>query len=402
MNNRNGYLPEIPGISDVEVMPRRGFIRLGESMEERAEKGLNYPKELDHLGRIDASKDDAELYHSLYGENPNGIKIVFVSNQPTENFPQEFVSWNSRGQKTCYGNGNIGFERQVNLNDQAKGRLDKAKDEKEREYIESRLSPDDYDYSEKPISCQGFKCERYRNNKCQLEGTLKFLIVGMKGLRLFWIRTGSKWTMKTIRTMHENIRSLTSPNADPDFGRIRGIPLLLTREKKQYTLPNGIKTTKWVLSLDVADVGISDLLALATPSAITDKAKAAKGLLEGPEMEKKDVVNVEKSAEEQEEKPDVPEPQGPIVEGKEEVPENSKPVEDKKDEEKEGFDPQANKKDFVKLEKTPQIEVLQSLMKKKGYSKEKLKAPLDEFLKTHREQFYDTLLKMEDADDIPY
>ena len=125
--HRNGYTPSIPGISDLDIMPRRGFIRLGESMSERAEKGLNYPKELFHLGRIDAIEEDINLYRSIYGEEPQAIKIVFASNSPEENFPQEFVAWDSRGQKTCYGNGQIGFEREVSLNEQAQKKMESAK-----------------------------------------------------------------------------------------------------------------------------------------------------------------------------------------------------------------------------------------------------------------------------------
>lgn len=392
MNIREGYTQSIPGISDVDIMPRRGFIRLGESMEERAKVAAKegkkaHPKELQHLGRIDASEDDIKLYRQLYGEEPKAIQIVFVSNQPTENFPQEFVAWNSRGQKTCYGNSQMGFEREVELSDQAKAKLADAKDEKEREYIQSRLSPDDYDYNEKPVSCAGFDCPKYKDNKCELEGTLKFLIVGMKGLRLFWCRTGSRWTMKTIRTMHETIRSLASPNGDPDFGRIRGIPLLLTREKKQYTLPTGIKTTKWVLSLDVADVGISDLLALAEPGTIMEKAKEARALLgsetvdvEGPE----NVISKEDKAEAEPE-PEKVEKKDPGV-----------------------FDPEVHKEDFVGLEKAAQIEVLESMMKQKAYDKSQLKKPLDKFTKQYLEMFWDTVHGMEDPqsedveDDIPF
>lgn len=386
-NHREGYTQSIPGVSDVDIMPRRGFIRLGESMEERAKEAAKegkkaYPKELQHLGRIDASEDDIKLYRQLYGEEPKSIKIVFVSNQPTENFPQEFVAWNSRGQKTCYGNSQMGFERAVTLSDQAKAKLSSAKDDKEREYIQSRLSPDNYDYSETPVACAGFDCPKYRDNKCQLEGTLKFLIVGMKGLRLFWIRTGAKWSMKTIRTMHDTIRSLASPDGDPDFGRIRGIPLLLTREKKQYTLPNGIKTTKWVLSLDVADIGISDLLALAEPGVIMEKAKTAKALLGPPEVGQETVD---------------------LATGEIEKDENLTT----KDEVK-YFDPAVSKKQFLELEKVTQIEVLGGLIERKAYDKKKLTKSLDEFPKKHLEMFWDTLHEMEDAkdeeieDDIPF
>jgi len=377
-NNRNGYEPNIPGVSDVDIMPRRGFIRLGESMEERAERGLNYPKELNHLGRIDASEEDMKLYHSIYGSEPDAIKIVFASNQATVNFPQEFVSWNSRGQKKCYGNGQMGFKTDILLSEEAAKKLEDAKDDKERKYLESRMTSDDYDYKETLISCPGFDCPTYKDNKCQLEGTLKFLIVGMKGLRLFWIRTGSKWTMKTIRTMHENIRSLTSPNGDPDFGRIRGIPLLLTREKKQYSLPTGIKTTRWVLSLDVADVGISDLLALAEPVAMAERAKGAKKLLQGPEEvvgETGENENFEKEA-------------GPEMEAEEEIGEKPK-VED--------FHPETKKEDFESLDKDAKIEVIEQVMKAKDYDKSSLKKPLDEFTNKQMMMFWESLQKMEDA-----
>jgi len=390
-NNKNGYTPSIPGVSDVDIMPRRGFVRLGESMEERAKQGLNYPKELDHLGRVDASEDDKKLYHSLYGNEPKAIKIVFVSNSPTENFPQEFVSWNSRGQKTCYGNGRMGFQREISLSEQAKKKLDSAKDQKEREFLESRLSPDDYDYKETPISCPGFECPKYKDGKCQLEGTLKFLIVGMKGLRLWWIRTGSKWTMKTIRTMHENIRSLTSPNGDPDFGRIRGIPLLLTREQKQYTLPNGMTTKKWVLSLDVADVGISDLLSLADPKAITGRAKEAMVALEG-------------KAEGDKETPEVVQPE--VEENQESEIEPEEGIKSEEKEKEDEFDPENRKKHFLDLDQTAQIETLQKLMKRKGYDRSNLKKTLDRFTDEQREAFWDKLNSIKDKDekddDVPF
>ena len=285
-----GYVPMIPGVSDVSIMPRRGFIRLGESMEEREkiakESGKKaHPAELEHLGRMDGSPEDIELYHKLYGGKPQTITIVFASNDLVENFPQEYASWNSKGQLTCYGNGQVGFERSASIKPEVQEEIDAANSQKDKKQIESRLSPDDFDYNENQVACMGKDCSKYKAKKCAMEGTLKFYIVGMKGIKLWWIRTGSRWSMKVINTMHEHIKSCTSPTGDPNLGRIRGIPLSLIREQKSFSLPNGIKTDKWVISIDAANVGISDLLSLGSPQQITEQSKKAIEYLESPAID---------------------------------------------------------------------------------------------------------------------
>jgi len=315
MMEKAEYTPMIPGVSDVEIMPRRGVIRLGESMEEQNAAGKKYPEELDHLGRIDGAKEDAELYHKLYGEKPRAIRIVFASNGLTENFRQEFVSWNGKGQKTCYGNGSLGFERSIEMKPEIQAQLSKAKDEKEKNYLTKRLTPDDYDYHETPIACHGFECPKFRDKKCAIEATLKFYIIGLKGIgKLWWIKTGSKWSIKVINNVHEHIKSLTSTNGDPDFGRIRGIPLSLTREQKQFSLPTGIKPVKWVISIDAANFGIEDLLTQANPQLIAGNAQKAIEMLSA-------VEDIPEGATIDLPKTEVLEPETPAIEGENNNPE---------------------------------------------------------------------------------
>lgn len=272
------YKPGIPGISDVSVYPRRGKIRLGESMEERRKEGKDYPDELPHLGRIDGSEEDIKRYHELYGEEPQSIQIVFVSDDRDENWRQEFVRY-EKGQKVCFGNGSIAFERSVTMKTDVEKRLSKLKGELLKK-AQKRLSPDDYDYKNVQITCGGVNSDHYKKKKCGMQATMKFLILGMPGLKLWWIETGSKYSMKIINTMHDKIIKETRNEKYPD-GRIRGIPLKLTREQKQFSLPGGIKTKKWVLSIDVEGMGVADLVRMGDPIAVQERAEEARKMLEG-------------------------------------------------------------------------------------------------------------------------
>lgn len=203
---------------------RIGVLHVGEKVEKKNKKGelVEIPQSLDYFK---ASGDYADMFHKSYGEKPNKIEIVFMSDNFDDNINERYEL--RQGKKI--------FAYSVN---------EKlfAWNSEESEFKEVGTT-DDKEMMD--------RLSKKINTEWQEVMTLNFLVLGMKGVFGFWSITtkGKESSMKNILAAYDMVEGVA--------GRVHGIPFDLRVEKVVSQKP-GSKSAFPVISL-VANMGDENL-----------------------------------------------------------------------------------------------------------------------------------------------
>ena len=208
-----------------------GKIKIGKKGEMIVSKtGVSFrpPKKLDHFQLVTTEKDDKGDYvidvalqnrikeagTGILDKNGClvGIPIRLLYNDSNLNFPHQYVSY-VNGKMSCRGDGEVSFKR-----------------------------VDDFAI---PHKCPCPRCEQgYEGkDKCKPTGTLTCIIdeAGYFG-QAHKFRTTSLNSIKGILGSMELIKTFL-------YGKIAGLPLMLTMTPKQVTVGNGSSSTVYVVSI---------------------------------------------------------------------------------------------------------------------------------------------------------
>jgi len=227
----------IEDLSGLLRMPRLGKIRLGE----RTAKGDKdpYPKALDYfLVREDdgiTSKEAAQAFHDVYGDEPKVLDIMFPSEDPAAIFPQYYTAYGRSTGKQCQGDG-VTARRWVG-------------EGKERKLTD--------------MSCPGLGCDWYKAKKCRRLATLQVILPKVPGLGVWHISTTSKNSIINVNSGIALIKKLTGAQVENEQlvgGRIAFIPLKLRLKEIEVQKPDGKLGTVYVLDLANEDIRFMDIL----------------------------------------------------------------------------------------------------------------------------------------------
>lgn len=233
----------IENLSDVLRLPRLGKIRLGE--QKTNQQGKTYPDALDHfLVREDdgiTSKEAAQAFHEVYGDQPKVIDIMFPSEDPTAIFPQYYTSYGKTTGKVCQGDGVT-----------ARRWVGEGKDRKLTD-----------------IPCPGMDCDWFKTKKCRRLGTLQVILPNVPGLGVWHISTTSKNSLININSGIALLKTITGAQSENGLlvgGRIAFIPLKLRLREMDVQKPDGKLGTIYVLDLANEKVRFADIMqAMNTP-----------------------------------------------------------------------------------------------------------------------------------------
>ncbi len=220
----------IENLSGIMRMPRIGKIRLGEMTPSNKEGGSPYPKALDYF-RVEedggiTSKEAAEAFRKVYGDEPRTLDIMFPSNEPEKFFPQFYAAYAKKKGKICQGDGKI-----------AKRWIGEGKER----YLEE-------------IECLGEKgCDWYAANKCRRLATLQLILPKVPGLGVWHISTTSRNSIIGVNSGISLIRQLTG-------GRVSFIPLKLRLREVEVPGPDGFLKKIHVLDLANEDICFADIM----------------------------------------------------------------------------------------------------------------------------------------------
>lgn len=208
----------IKGLSDARRMPRLGKIHLG--IKKQGKGDIEYPSPTDYFV-FDKEHPDYDKLVELYGEQPKELRIM-IPVEDEEKWASQFYRCYSRTRGLiCKGDGEVAMR----MVDTQTGAL-ADRDSKNVKLVE--------------MTCPGRECEDY-GNKCHEVMNLQFMLYEAPGLGIWQIDTGSINSIININSAADFIRGF--------YGRIRGIPLVLSLEPKEVTPPDGKKKTVRVLHL---------------------------------------------------------------------------------------------------------------------------------------------------------
>jgi len=236
------YKKGIEGFEEEMRIPLRGKIRLGGPKNDKGYAG----HELSHLGRVtDCTDLDLKRFRELFGDEPVELPITFSTDDVHTAMGYEYVRY-AKGVMACHGNGVIARERIHFLKPEAESKLKECQQRRDKKGADAiAVASANYTFEETEIRCPAAECKWQVQKKCKPQLVIQCQIRGMNGILPWWIVTTSKTCMKTLPAVFEHIRTLNG-------GTIIGVPLVLRRIKRAFVLPNGMKTEKFVLHLDLA------------------------------------------------------------------------------------------------------------------------------------------------------
>lgn len=172
-------------------LPKGGIVRPGEKVE--GAKG-NYPRELDHF-----NVEGAEALKALYGDKPQLIRGMFVSNNIREVVDLGYKKWHQNNTIACQGDGRIAID------------LDEGVE----------------------IECLGEECETVKASKCRRNICIAFIPTEAPTIALHTFSSGG-W--RTIENTLAFIDLLLATR-----GHLAGIPWIMIREpyKQKRTTEDG-------------------------------------------------------------------------------------------------------------------------------------------------------------------
>lgn len=207
------------------------------------------PEKVDHF-RFDPDNPDLKpVLATMFGDAPKAVPIVFPVDDGVLDehkilhfetvFPQWLTRYTSGGGLVCMGRGGgLPVERAVD----DKGNL-----------IEGLI-------------CDPTTCPHWANQYCRRVARLQFMIRGLAILSVWQINTGSKTSIEQINGKLRVLKQM--------FGKVNGIPLVLTVAPRQMKTPEGKKVVSYVLDIDLdptADLNATDprvMLGIGTMPAV--------------------------------------------------------------------------------------------------------------------------------------
>ena len=180
------------------ILPRVGLIKIGK----KSEKG--YPQSIDYFL---ASGKYASLFHNAYGEKPNNIQLVFLSDNASEVCEEVYQIRDKEGKLYAYGDGVI-FEVWNGQKYQT-------------------LGVDEYPNIMKSVEgrCNGSK-------GWEIVLTLKFILPLVQGIAGYWQFT-TKGKESTIPNIRDSFDAMIKNN-----GFVKGVIFDLTVEFAKSQKPN--------------------------------------------------------------------------------------------------------------------------------------------------------------------
>ena len=206
----------IIGLTGRTRLPRLGKIHLGIKVKNE-ETGVEYPRAVDYFVC-------PEEVREVYGETPRALPIILPVEDPEKFASQYYRAFNRSRGLVCMGDGNQA-DRTI---DTETGTMATAKT---------------MTITRKTITCEGSNCPDYLAKKCKETMFLQFILPEIKGLGIWQIDTGSINSILNINSTVEMLRQV--------YGRVAGIPLLLTLEPHDGRAPDGKTKKVWVLHLKI-------------------------------------------------------------------------------------------------------------------------------------------------------
>lgn len=187
------------------MLPIIGNIRIGEKRQPQG-GGKEYPVSLDYFKPVG---DYAKLFTDAYGEKPNKIQVVFISDNNSNSCLEEYEARDAQGKRAGYGDGETYY----------------LYDEDKKDYVAYRAD-DEKD--------KAFVAKFTKDNKLEWKVilTLLFLIPKIKGVFGVWkFQTkGAKSSVEQIINAFDMIKETA--------GTVINIPFDLTVEKVKSQKPN--------------------------------------------------------------------------------------------------------------------------------------------------------------------
>jgi len=217
----------IPGISDVQRLPRLGKIRLGEKRQSKS--GKEYPAALDHFNFKDAPEVE-----KVYGKNCRELEIMFPVDDPGIFFPQELKAYRTSGLFCRSNDGQTATRVRVGLSD-GKGRIPKGRE----------LDPDGEAYLKRTgeavdvgsmfdLPCPYHECSFFQNKFCKGVGRLLFMLPKVPRFGCYEITTSSWNSMVSVNNYVKAIQGAA--------GRVSLIPLKLKLVPQKASVDGKAKT----------------------------------------------------------------------------------------------------------------------------------------------------------------
>jgi len=250
----------IKGLSEIRRLPRLGKIRLG--IKKKAKSGKEYPAEVDYFILDPQTPSELENdkligeFHTLYGEQPKSIKIMFPVAESDFYFPQFYKRYGSGSSLKCKGDGELAS---CTMDEFAKGLKIIGKDE----------------MGLTRVKCEGRDCPYYKGRECSEVGVLQVLLPDLPGAGVWQVTTGSFHSIVNLNSCIDYIKAVC--------GRAHMLPLTLERRPQETTF-EGKKATHFILHINM-DCRLSDIQKFA----MIEPTKALLELPE-PEAEKEDIL----------------------------------------------------------------------------------------------------------------
>lgn len=227
----------IEGVSEVRQFPRLGKLHLGIKVEKPGRHP--YPSATDYI----VVPDEIKQYT---GEKPKKLNIIFPTDNPEDFAPQFLKRYSLTQGLVCRGDGKHS-RRKTDTNT---GAIADHKTEH-------------WEYTE--MSCDPEHCEEMLAGNCRRVMNLMFALPDIPGLGVWQLDTSSFFSIVNINSCLDILQGL--------FGRIAGIPLLLSLEPREVTPPGIKKKTIHVLHLR-SNLKLADLrrkiLAIQPPRKIKE------------------------------------------------------------------------------------------------------------------------------------
>ena len=220
----------IRGLTDRPAsFPQIGILRKGAPKPERGPgRDLKY-------FRFDSDDADAQrAFQTVYGDEPNLIRVYLPFATATENFEAWQEHWTAGAlQHRCDGQTCVLW-----LSGQR--------------------------YSQQPIPCPHSTRDPNDRDRCKPAGRLKVVIPELRRLAYVTVLTGS---IHDIIALTEQLSALESLRGD-----LRGVPMILRRSPRDISMPgqNGKRTRveKWLLSIEAAPTWVDLQLAAQERAAL--------------------------------------------------------------------------------------------------------------------------------------
>jgi hypothetical protein len=177
-------------------LPIAGYLKVGEKV---TQGGKTFPRSTDYFK---ATGQYASHFHAVYGERPDRVQVVFISDKYSESCYEEYDARDAQGRKAGYGDGDQWYMWSTKRNDYVL--VDFAT--KERLSIEAKL-------------------------KWSVTLTLTFLIPKIDGLFALW-----RFQTKGIHSSIPEIRQ-TFDNVMSQSGTVKLIPFELIVKKVKSQKP---------------------------------------------------------------------------------------------------------------------------------------------------------------------